>query len=97
MGPSSEFRQQHLPFGLGRAATLYPDDWRAKVQRWRAEDARARFIDETCDQYRDGGSEIRLVVPAKGPKNLILVVNGKPAGTFIETKDGAIRFEQVKG
>lgn len=96
MGPSSDFRQQRLPLGLGRAATLYPDDFRAKVQRWRAEDARARFIDETCDQYRDGGSEIRLEKPDTDPR-LHLLVNGKLAGVFIETKDGAIRFEQTKG
>lgn len=95
MGPSNEFRQGHLPFGLGRAATLFPDAWREKVQRWRAEDARASFIDGVCDQFREGGSEIKLHKPNGDPR-LHLFVNGKLAGVFVES-NGAITFQQVKG
>lgn len=94
MGPSSDFRQQRLPFGLGRAATLYPDDFRAKVQRWRAEDARASFIDGICDQFREGGSEIKLVRPDADPR-LHLIVNGKVAGVFVES-NGVTTFIQSK-
>lgn len=94
MGPSTDFRQQRLPFGLGRAATLFPDDWRAKVQRWRAEDTRAAFIDGVCDQFREGGSEIKLHRPNGDPR-LHLFVNGKLAGVFVE-RNGVTSFVQSK-
>lgn len=94
MGPSSDFRQQRLPL-MGRAVEAQRASFRAMVARFREQDARARCIDEVCDQYREGGSEIQLITPRLPPHNLTLVVNGKVAGVFIETGDG-IRFEQAR-
>ena len=98
MGPSSDFRQQRLPFGLGRACEQMRPEYRAKVDRWadvrRQEEQRASCIDYWCDQFREGGSEIRLEKPETDPR-LHLFVNGKLAGVFVE-RNGASSFVQSK-
>ena len=96
MGPSSDFRQGRLPFGITR--TPEHRDARTMVSKELRgiEDMRARFIDQICDQYREGGSEIRLVRPDRGPQDLHLFVNGKCAGVFVEQKMGLV-FRQANG
>lgn len=96
MQPSNDFRQGRLPFGITR--TPEHRDARTMVSRelHRIEDMRARFIDQICDQYREGGSEIRLVRPDLPPRDLTLVVNGKVAGAFVEEKLGLV-FRQANG
>lgn len=108
MDPSNDFRQMRLPLDA-RKPVAYRPPWMPSntpehsealrmiaEERRRLEDMRARFIDQICDQYREGGSEIRLVRPDLPPRDLTLVVNGKVAGVFVEEKSGLV-FRQCKG
>jgi len=94
MEPSNDFRQQRLPFDARKPVHAEARAmWLAEQHR--IEDMRARFIDQICAQYREGGSEIRLVRPELPPRDLTLVVNGKVAGVFVEEKSGLV-FRQAK-
>ncbi len=99
MGPSNDFRQGRLPFGIGRACEQLRPEYRAKVDRWaeqrKSEEQRASCIDYWCDQFREGGSEIRLERPESDPR-LHLFVNGKCRGVFVEVR-GRTEFCQVEG
>lgn len=98
MGPSNDFRQQRLPFGLGRAATLMPDDYQDKTDRWaeqrQREDQRARCIDDTCAPYRRAGRDVQLHKPETDPR-LHLVVDKIVLGVFVE-RNGVTEFCSVK-
>lgn len=94
MGPSNDFRQGRLPFDarkpVHREARAM---WLAEQHR--IEDMRASFIDQICDRYREGGSELKLIRP-NGDPNLHLFCNGKFVGVFVEEKSGLV-FRQHKG
>lgn len=97
MEPSSDFRQQHLPFGLGRACEQLRPDYQAKVDRWadqrKKEDDRARYIESYCAQFRKDGNDVRLVKPVSDPR-LHITVNGRVVGAFTE-HNGTIEFCKV--
>lgn len=98
MGPSSDFRQGRLPFGLGRACEQLRPSYQEKVDRWadqrRQEEQRANCIDYWCNQFRGNGNKISLHKPDTDPR-LHLVVNGTVVGVFFE-QNGKTKFDRVQ-
>lgn len=98
MGPSNDFRQGRLPFGLGRACEQMRPEYIAKTDRWaeqrQREDQRARCIDDTCAPYRRAGRDVQLHKPETDPR-LHLVVDKIVLGVFVE-RNGVTSFVQSK-
>lgn len=108
MEPSNDFRQQRLPLDA-RKPVAYRPPWMpsntpehqdalrmVREEQRKLDEQRARCIETACANFREGGSEIRLVKPDNDPR-LHLFCNGKLAGVFVTRANGETDFVTTKG